>query len=322
MRHALSAALCTAFIAASPVSTAQEFPARTIRMIVPFAPGGSTDVFARIVGQQIGDKLGQQVVIDNRAGAGGNIGAALAAKSAPDGYTVFFAGSPFVINAGLYGAKLPYNPTQDFSPISLIAKAPQVLTVHPSMPAHNVKQLVALSKAHPRKLSYGSGGTGTSNHLVGELFKTAAGIDIVHVPFKGGSAPAIAVLSGEIEMMISGPPTVMPNVKAGRLRAIAVSSAWRSPALPGVATMIESGLPGFDVTTWYCLVAPGGTPGPIIEKIRTALVQGMDAPQVRQKLADEGAIPEYTTPDGLAAFIRSELVIWDKAVKLSGAKID
>jgi len=185
-----------------------------------------------------------------------------------------------------------------------------------------VRQLVALAKAQPRKLSYGTGGTGTSNHLVGELFKTAAGIDLVHVPFKGGSAPAIAVMSGEIEMLISGPPTVMPHVKAGRLRAIGVSSAQRSPALPGVGTMIEAGLLGFDVNTWYGLVAPAGTPGPIIGKIRTALVQGMDTPQVRQKLAEEGAVPEYTTPEALGVFIRSELVKWDKAVKLSGARID
>ena len=300
----------------------QEFPTHNIRLIVPFATGGSTDIFARLVGQNLSDAFKQPVIIDNKTGAGGNLAATLASKAIPDGYTIFFAGSPFIINANLYGSLLPYNPIKDFAPITLIAKAPQVITTHPSLPVKNINELINLSKLNPGKISYGTGGVGTSNHLVGELLKAAAAIDIIHVPFKGGVGPAIAVMSGEIELIVSGPPTVLPFIKTGRLKAIAVTSNNRSSILPNVKTMIESGYKNFEINTWYCIVAPSGTSKDIIEKIRFTLIKAMEVPLVQRRLMDEGAISAYSTPEELGKFLLSELEIWGKAVKLSGAKIE
>lgn len=318
-RHLLAAAALTV---ACSTSFGQQYPARPIRLIVPVAAGGSSDTVARILGKYLSDKLGQQVVVDNRAGAAGNIGAGLVAKAAPDGYTVLFAGTTFVINVSLYKSAPPYNPVQDFVPISLIAKASQVLTAHPSVPAQNLKQLIALAKAHPGKLTYGTGGSGTPNHLVGELLKSAAGIDLLHVPFKGGSAPVIALLAGQIDLFLSAPTSVINYIKDRRLRALAVSTAKRSPVLPDTPTMIESGLPGFDVASWYCLLAPAGTPAPVVEKLRAALIGALETPEVTQRLQAEGAVPESSTADELGAFIRSEIAKWGRAVKISGAKID
>jgi tripartite-type tricarboxylate transporter receptor subunit TctC len=290
-------------------------------MILPQASGGSTDIVARVIGQQLSEKLGQQVVIDNRGGGGGNIAAGLVAKAAPDGYTVLQAGAPFVINASLYKT-IPYDPVRDFVPVSLIAKAPQVLTVNSSSPAQNLKQLVALAKLHPGKLTYASAGSGTSNHLVGELFKNAAQIDMIHVPYKGGGQQLIALLGGEVDMIITSPLTVFNHVKDGRLRALAVSTAKRSPALSDTPTMIESGFPGFDVSTFYCVVAPAGTPALVVEKLRSALVEAIKNPNVQKRLQDEGAIPESSTSQELGTFIRSQIVTWERAVKISGAKAD
>ena len=317
-RHFLVA---TALAAMSSISICQDYPTRAIRMILPQGPGGSTDIVARVIGQQLSEKLGQQVVIDNRGGAAGNIAAGLVAKAAPDGYTVLQAGAPFVINASLYKT-IPYDPVRDFVPVSLIAKAPQVLTVNPSLPAQNLKQLIALAKLRPGNLTYASAGSGTSNHLVGELFKNAAQIDMVHVPYKGGGQQLIALLGGEADMIITSPLTVFNHVKDRRLRALAVSTAKRSPALPDTPTMIESGFPGFDVSTFYCVVAPAGTPAPVIEKLRSALVEAIKNPNVQKRLQDEGAIPESSTSQELGTFIRSQIVTWERAVKISGAKAD
>ncbi len=211
---------------------------------------------------------------------------------------------------------------QDFVAISLIAKTPQLITAHPSVPAHNLKQLIALAKAHPGKLTYGTGGSGTPNHLVAELLKTEARIDLLHVPFKGGSGPVIALLAGQIDLFLSAPTSVISYIKDRRLRALAVSTAKRSPVLPDTPTMSESGLPGFDVATWYCLLAPAGTPVPVIEKLNAALNRAMETPELAQRLQHEGAIPQTSSPNELGAFLRSEIVKWEKAVKVSGAKID
>jgi tripartite-type tricarboxylate transporter receptor subunit TctC len=291
-------------------------------MIVPVAAGGSADTIARIFGRHMSEKLGQQVVIDNRAGGASNVGIALAAKAPPDGYTVLFTGTVLAINVSLYKSALPYNAEQDFAPISLIAKAPQVITAHPSVPAQNLRQLIALAKAHPGKLTYGTGGSGTPNHLVAELMKTAARIDLLHVPFKGGSGPVVALLAGQIDLFLSAPSSVIGHIKERRLRALAVSTAKRVPVLPDTPTMSESGLPGFDVATWYCLLAPAGTPAAIVEKLRKALVQAIQTREVSQRLADEGAEIESSSANELAAFIRAEIVRWEKAVRVSGAKID
>jgi len=320
MRWALSA---IALLATLSSAFAQQYPDRAVRLIVPFAPGGTTDILARILGQKLGENLGQQVVIDSRGGAAGNLGTALAAKAPPDGYTLLLGVvSPLAINVSLYGTKLPYSPTQDFAPISLITKVPQVISVHPLVPARDLQGIIALAKARPGKLTYGTAGSGTSNHLVGELFGIAAGVRITHVPYKGAGPASIAVFSGEVDMMISAPPAVINFLKTGRLRAVAVTSATRSAALPDVPTMMESGLPGFEATAWYCMVAPAGTPRSIIDRIQAALVKAMETPQVRQRLLDEGATPESSSPEELGEFIRTEIEKWTKAVRLSGAKVD
>jgi tripartite-type tricarboxylate transporter receptor subunit TctC len=304
-------------------AVAQQYPDRPVRLIVPFAPGGTTDILARILGQRLSENLGQQIVIDSRGGAGGNLGTALAAKAPPDGYTLLLGViSPLAINVSLYGNKLPYNPVRDFAPISLITKVPQVISLHPSVPAKTVQQLIALGKAHPGKLTFGSAGVGTSNHLVGELLNVMTGMKMVHVPYKSAGLASVAVFSGEVDMMISAPPAVMQFFKAGRMRPLAVTSASRSLALPEVPTMIESGLRDFEATAWYCMVAPAGTPRSIIDKVHGALVRALDAPQLRQRLLDEGATPESSTPEELGAFMRSEIDKWDKVVKRAGVRLE
>ncbi len=308
--------------ALASTALSQQYPIRPVRLVVPVAAGGSYDTVARILGHALSDKLGQQVVIDNRAGAAGNIGAGVVAKSPADGYTLLFAGTTFVINASLYGSTLPYDAVLDFSPVSLLAKTAQLLTAHPSVPAQNLAQLIALARKNPGKLTYGTGGSGTPNHLVAELLKAAAGIDLLHVPFKGGSAPVVALLGGQIDLFVSAPTAVLTYVKDRRLRAIAVSTAQRSPVLPDTPTISESGLRGFDVATWYCLLAPARTPSAIVEKLRGGVVATLETPEIRKRLLDEGAVPETSTPEGLANFIRTEITLWEKAVKVSGAKID
>ncbi|MDZ4731437.1 MAG: tripartite tricarboxylate transporter substrate binding protein [Xanthomonadales bacterium] len=302
---------------------AQEYPYKPVRWIVPFAPGGGPDVVARIVGNELGKILGQRIIIDNRTGAAGNLGSGIAAKSPPDGYTFLLGvASPLAINVSLYGSKLPYNPAEDFAPVSMILKVPQVLLLHPSVPTRDLTQLIALAKAYPKKLNYGSAGSGTSGHLVVALFTMAAGIQITHIPFRSSGLSSIAGLSGEVDMVVGSAASFMTYIKSGRLRPIAVSSAKRSPAIPDVPTMMESGLPGFDVSSWYCMVAPAGTPRPIVDKVHTALIRVLQAPEVHQLLLNEGAAPEPSTPEELGAFIRAEIVKWAAAVKASGAKVD
>ncbi|MCC6534100.1 MAG: tripartite tricarboxylate transporter substrate binding protein [Burkholderiales bacterium] len=304
-------------------AAAQDYPARPVRWVVPFAAGGGPDVVARIVGQRLTETLGQQILIDNRIGAGGNLGSALVAKAPPDGYMVLLGiVSPLAINVTLYGPRLPYNPATDFAPVSMIMKVPQALLAHPSVPARDLKQLIALARSHPNKLNYGSGGSGTSGHLVVELFKTAAGIQMVHIPFRTSGLSSAAGMSGEVDLVIGSVATFHAYIKSGRLRPIAVSSAKRSPALPDVPTMMESGLPGFDVSSWYCMVAPAGTPRPVIDRLHGALVKAMLMPDVHQRLLAEGAPPEPSTPEELGKFIRAEIVTWGKAVKASGARVD
>ena len=319
VRFALAGLLGLAAITAP----AQQYPERPIRLIVPFAPGGTTDILARILGQKLGENLGQQIVVDSRGGAAGNLGTGLAAKAPPDGYTLLLGViSPLAINVSLYGATLPYQPLRDFAPISLITRVPQVIALHPSVPVRSVKQLIALAKANPGKLTFGSAGVGASNHLVGELLNVVAGIRMVHVPYKGAGPAAVAVFSGEVDLMISGPPAVMQFVRTNRLRALAVTSPTRSPALPDVPTMIESGLPGFEATAWYALLAPAATPRPIVDRVHGALTRALDSPQIRQRLLAEGATPESSTPEELATFMRVEIEKWAKVVKLANVKVE
>jgi tripartite-type tricarboxylate transporter receptor subunit TctC len=318
----LAAGIAVAALAAQ-CAMAQNYPEKSIRLIVPYAPGGTTDILGRAIAQKLSQVFGQSVVADNRAGAGGNVGAEIAAKSPPDGYTLLLAPvSPMAINVSLYGSKLTFNPERDFTPLTLIAKVPLLLAVHPSVPAGSVKQFIALAKARPGKLTYGSSGNGSSNHLTGEMFKAAAGIDMVHIPYKGGAPAAIALMSGELDMAVLQVPSGGALVRSGRLRALAVSSPKRSPALPGVPTISESGLPGFEATSWYCIVAPAGVPKPIVTRLHTELVKILNSPEIRDRLIAEGADVETTTPEELMAYVRAEISKWAKAVKDSGAKLD
>jgi tripartite-type tricarboxylate transporter receptor subunit TctC len=315
--------LLGALLALAPQFAAADYPEKPIRFIVPYAAGGTTDLLSRAIAQKLAEALGQGVVPDNRPGAGGNIGAEIAAKSAPDGYTILMAPvSPMAINVTLYANKMAFNPEKDFAPVTLVAKVPLVLVVHPSVPAKTLTELIALAKSKPGKLNYGSAGNGSSNHLVGEMFKTAAGIDMVHIPYRGGGPGMMALVAGQIDLLVGQVPTVNTMVSSGRLRAIAVSGAKRSPAMPEVPTMSESGLPGFDATAWYSIVVPAGTPAPIIARLNAELVKILKMPDIRERLISEGADVETSTPEELAAFVRAEIPKWSKAVKESGTKLD
>ncbi|MDF3884555.1 Bug family tripartite tricarboxylate transporter substrate binding protein [Cupriavidus basilensis] len=298
------------------------YPTKPITMIVPFSAGGTTDILARIVGLQLGKALGQPVVIDNRPGAGGNIGASIAAKAPGDGYTLFMGTiGTHAINQSLY-SKLPYDPVKDFAPISRVAMVPNIVVVNPKVPVNNVKELIAYVKANPDKLSYGSSGSGSSMHLSGELFNSMTGLHIQHIPYKG-SAPAVNDLLGnQIGLMFDNMPSSYPHVKAGKLRAIAVTSAKRSPALPNVPTVAESGVPGYEATSWFALYATGGTPQPIIDRLNAEVVKILAMPEVKKQMADQGAEPRPEKPAELAAFMKSETAKWAKVVKASGATVD
>ncbi|WP_029048431.1 tripartite tricarboxylate transporter substrate binding protein [Cupriavidus sp. amp6] len=298
------------------------YPTKPITLIVPFSAGGTTDILARIVGLQLGKALGQPVVIDNRPGAGGNIGASLAAKAPGDGYTLFMGTiGTHAINQSLY-SKLPYDPVKDFAPITRVAMVPNLVVVNPKVPVNNVKELIAYVKANPDKLSYGSSGSGSSMHLSGELFNSMTGLHIQHIPYKG-SAPAVNDLLGnQIGLMFDNMPSSYPHVKAGKLRALAVTSAKRSPALPNVPTVAESGVPGYEATSWFALYATGGTPQAIVDRLNAEVVKILAMPEVKKQMADQGAEPNPEKPAQLAAFMKSETAKWAKVVKASGATVD
>jgi len=262
-------------------------------------------------------------VPDNRPGAGGNVGAEIAAKSAPDGYTILLAPvSPMAINVSLYGKKLPFNPEKDFAPITLVAKVPLVIVVNLNVPAKTMQEFIALAKSRPGKMTYGSSGNGSSNHMTGAMLMSAAQLDMVHVPYKGGGPGMVALLGGEIDMMVAQIPSSRQLHMAGKVRALAISGAKRSAAMPDIPTMIEAGLPGFEATSWYCVVAPAGTPKLIIDRLNAEIVKALNTPEMRQRLADEGAEVEPSTPAELARFVHAEIPKWARAVKDSGARID
>lgn len=299
----------------------QNYPSRPIRFIVPFAPGAGTDFVARLVGQKLAERLGQPVVVENRTGASGTIGTDLVAKSTPDGYTLLlgFLG-PLAINPHL--EKLPYNPLRDFAAAGLIASAYSVLVVHPSLPVKSVKGLIALAKAHPGELNYASSGTGTNVYLVSELFKTRADISMIHIPYKGTAPAAIAVISGEAQVLFGSVIGVLPHVRTNRLRALAVLSPKRTPLLPEVPTLVESGLPGVDVAFWYALVVPAATPGDIVARLNAAIVEFTAMPDYRQQLENQGLEPLTSRPEQFPDFLRAELEKWGKVIKTAGIKPD
>src|SRR4051812_39645529 len=298
----------------APAFAQPAFPARALRMIVPFAPGGSTDALARIVAIGLAEALGQPVAVENRAGAGGNIGVGLAAKAPPDGHTLLIVASGFVVNPSMY-AEVPYDPVRDFAPISYLANVPSLLVAHPSVPVATVKELVAMSKANPGKLNYASAGYGSHQHLVGELFRLSTGADVTHVPFNGGNPAMLAVLGGQVQSGITALPTSLSNLAAGKLRALAVTSDTRSPALPDVPTFGEAGLPGLGSDQLIGLLAPAGTPRPIIARLHAETVKVISTPEARKKLVDLGFVAVGSTPEEFAAAIRSQTEKWAQVVR-------
>jgi tripartite-type tricarboxylate transporter receptor subunit TctC len=316
---ALSAGIST--LAFAPRAAAA-YPERPITIIVPFTPAGTTDILARIVGQHLAQRLGQSVVIDNRPGAGGNIGTQAVARSAPDGYTLLMATvGTHAINQALY-PKIPFDPVKDFTPISRVAMVPNVLVVNARSPFSTVGQIIAEARAHPGKLTFASAGNGTSIHLSGELFKSMTKTDLRHIPFKGSSPAVAALLGQQVDMMFDNLPSSAPQIKAGKLRAVAVTSITRAPSLPGVPTVAESGVPGFDATSWFGLLAPAGTPPAVIKSLHDAVVAVLALPEVKRQFGEQGAQPHPEEPAQFAAFIHSESVKWAKTVKESGSTVE
>jgi len=298
------------------------FPSKPVRLIVPFPPGGSTDILARAIGQKLSEAWGQPLVIDNRPGAGGIIGMETAAKAAPDGYTLVMGHvGTLAANPALYKS-LPYDPVKDFAPVTLIAMVPNVLVVGPAVSSKTVAELVALAKSKPGKLDYGSGGNGSAAHLATEYFKLKAGIDIQHVPYKG-TAPALQdLLGGQIAFIITGLPPVLPQVKSGKLRILGVASAQRLKQFPDIPTIAESGVPGYEATQWYGILAPAATPKDVVAKLNRDVVNALKDPSVADKLAAEGANPVGDSPGEFAAFIRNEIDLWGKVIRATGAKVE
>lgn len=300
---------------------AQGYPSKAVRVIVPYPPGGPTDIVARVVFQQVSEATGQQFIIDNRGGAGGNIGAEAVSRAAPDGYTLLVATTAHAINMSLF--KSPgYDVVKDFAPITLLTQGPLVLVANPTFPANNVHDLIALAKSKPDGLNFASSGNGQSTHLSGELFNSMAGIKLTHVPYKG-SAPALTdVVAGQVPLMFDTMLSAMPFVKSGRLKAIAVTSPQRSPAAPEIPTIAESGLPGYSVFAWNGLLAPAGTPPAVIAKLSEELKKAMALPVVKEKFSAQGFAASWDTPEQFGVFLKGEVDKWAKTVKTSGATVD
>src|SRR6187551_4065452 len=318
-----------AALAATPVALATRtalaqaaYPSQPIRIVVPFPTGGATDIMARAAAQRLTEAWKAQVVVDNRPGAGGNIGSELVAKAPNDGYTLEMGTvGTHAINASLY-AKMPYDHVKDFVPVVLVAAVPNVLVVTPSLPVNSVQELIAYIKANPGKVNFASSGNGTSIHLSGELFKVLTGVQITHVPYKG-SAPALTdLLGGQVQMMFDNLPPSLPQIKAGKLRALAVTSSTRAPALPDVPTVAEAGLPGFEASSWFGVLAPAGTPPAIVAKLNAEIAKWLTTPEAKEKLANVGANIASGTPEDFARHIQAETAKWAKVVKESGAKVD
>ena len=318
----LAALALAAFCAiAAPLVQAQKFPERPIRFIVPFPPGGGNDILARVIAPKMAEFLGQPVIVDNRAGAGGNIGADIAAKSAPDGYTIVIASNQVTMNPALY-AKLPFDIEKDFEPIALAASVPMVLVVHPSVAAGNVSELIALAKANPGKLNYSTPGTGTPQHIAFEVFNHAAGISITHVPYKG-TGPAIAdLIGGQVQTAFGTMASLEQQVKAGKLRALAVATPKRSQVMRDVPTVAESGLPGYDVSLWYSILAPAGTPKEIVARISGDIAKTLALPEVRDKLTAQGFDVSYLNPEQMSELMRRDTARWGKSLREIGLKLD
>ena len=297
------------------------YPSRPVRLIVPFAPGGSNDIMARIAAQKLTESFGQQVIVDNRAGASGIVGTDIAAKSAPDGYTLLMMSLTLAVNPSLY-RKLPYNTEKDLAPVTLVASAPLLLVVHPSIPAKSVNELIAHARANPGKLNFGSGGPGTTPHLAGEMLKMMAKLEMTHIPYKGGGPALADLIGGQIQLMLENIPSTLPHVKAGRLRALAVSGLKRSPLTPDLPTLDEAGLKGYEIVGWNGLFVPSGTPQNIVAHLHALTVKALAQPDVKARLATLGAEGVGNTPEQFRAFVKAEIVKWARVVKAAGLKVE
>jgi tripartite-type tricarboxylate transporter receptor subunit TctC len=322
-RTTILSAACIAIAAATLASgaVAQSYPTKPVRLIVPYAPGGGVDIIARATAQELSKRVNQQIIVDNRTGAGGNVGSDVVAKSPPDGYTLLMASPGNTINPSLY-AKMPYVPLRDLAAVALVASVPAVLVTNRSLPVQNVKQLVALAKAKPGALTYGSGGSGSTEHLAGEMFKSFAGVDILHVPYKGGAQVMVDVISGEIAMMFVNQVAALPHIQSGRVKVLAVAGTARSPSLPDTPTFVESGFKDFVVSVWWGVMGPAGMPKEIVAQLNREIVAGLSSPEMTQRLKSMSAQPIGGTPEQFAAFFAAETKRWAPIVKASGAKAD
>ena len=306
----------------SALATAQSYPSKPIHLIVPFPPGGPTDIVGRMVGQKLSEGIGQPVVVENRPGAGGTVGSASVAKAPADGYTLLYGStSTLAIAPSLY-RNLAYDPFKSFAPISLVSSGPIIVAVNSQVPANTLKEFIDLAKKQPGKLNYSSGGNGTPPHLAGELFKTIAGVDLLHIPYKGGGPAINDVAAGQVQAVFEGQVALMPHLQSGRIRALAITGAKRNPALPQVPTMAEAGLPKYDANFWSGVVAPAGTPPETISRLNAVLVKALQSPEVRETLLRQGLEPAGNTPREFASHIAAEAEKWAAVVKTSGAKLD
>ncbi len=316
----LFAAACLALSA--PAALAQAFPSKPVRLIVPAPPGSAPDFLSRLIAPKLTDTWGQPIMIDNVLGAGGNIGTDRVAKSPADGYTLLFNTiGPIGVNISMY-SNLPFDPVKDFAPITLVAKVPNILVVHPSVPVKSVQELIAYAKQNPGKLRYGSPGSGTSNHLSAELLKLMAGIDMLHIPYKSSAQMTTDILGGQIEVVFHNAPVLLPHVKSGTLRGLGITSAKRNPSAPELPSIAEAGVPGFEVTAWFGFMAPANTPPAVVNKIHADVVKAMALPDVRERMLAQAAEPVGSTPREYAAFIATEITKWAKVVNESGAKVE
>jgi tripartite-type tricarboxylate transporter receptor subunit TctC len=320
-RIILSFAAASLLLAGAVVQAADNYPSRPIKLIVPFAPGGFTDVVARILGVKLSQSLGQQVVIENKPGAGSTIGSDLVAKSPPDGYTLLMVSSTHVISPWIY-RNLPYDPIRSFTVVGKLVDSPYVLLVNPKVQATNVQEFIALAKAHPDTIHFASSGNGSAQHLMGGLFVALTGAPLKHVPYRGSSGAAQDLVAGVVESSFAGVPNALAQVPQGRLRALAVTTAKRAPQLPDVPTMQEAGVPGYDASVWLALLAPAGTPHEVVAKLNAEVAKAMAQPDTRKTLQDAGVEPSPSTPEAMSAYMAQELTRWGKVVKEAGIKID
>ena len=304
----------------APAAAAEDYPSRPIRLIIPFPPGGSNDVVGRIIANQLGAKLGQTIFVDNRAGAGGVVGTDLAAKAAPDGYTLLVISLAHAVDPAIY--KEPFDPIKDFTPVAILATGTNVLTVNPNVPVHSVKELIELAKAKPGTLNYASAGIGSFQNLSGELFKLLAGVDIVHVPYKGGGPSMLAVIAGDDQLMFSSIVQTIPNIQSGSLRALATGGAQRSPILPDLPTIAEAGVPGYVAADWWGIVAPAGTPQPIVDTLHGAIEEVLRSADTMKYLDQQGAAPLHMTTSEFGAYIAAEMAKWGPVATKAGIKAE